>query len=83
MAFRFRKSIRLFPGVRVNLSKSTPSISVGERGHTINIGEHGTRATIGAPGTGLSYTTPQDRSRWPAIVVLIVAVIVLALVFVG
>ena len=56
MGFRFRKSIRLFPGVRVNLSKSTPSVSLGGPGHTINLSERGTRATVGLSGTGLSYS---------------------------
>ena len=83
MAFRFRKSIRLFPGVRVNLAKSTPSASIGERGHTINIGEHGTRATVGLPGSGVSYSTPRARTQWPMVIVLGLVLVVLAFVFVG
>jgi hypothetical protein len=57
MGFRFRRSIRLLPGVRLNLSKGTPSISVGPRGLTTNIGKRGVRNTVGLPGSGLSYTT--------------------------
>ena len=53
MAFRFRKSVELFPGVRINLSKSGPSLSVGGRGHTLNVSKRGTGATVGIPGTGL------------------------------
>lgn len=30
--FRFRRNFRLFPGVRVNLSKSGVSTSIGRRG---------------------------------------------------
>ncbi len=55
MGFRCRKSIRLFPGVRINLSKSGVSTSIGTPGATINISERGTRGTVGIPGTGLSY----------------------------
>jgi hypothetical protein len=56
MGFRFRKSIRLLPGVRVNLSKSGVSTSIGRPGATVNIGKRGLRATVGLPGTGLSYS---------------------------
>jgi len=57
MGFRFRRSIRIAPGVRLNLSKSGVSTSIGGRGATINIGPKGTRHTVGLPGTGLSYST--------------------------
>lgn len=55
MAFRFRRSIKIAPGVRVNLSKSGGSLSVGERGATLNAGKRGVYTTIGYPGIGLSY----------------------------
>jgi hypothetical protein len=55
--FRFRRSIRLFPGVRINLGKRSASVSVGVRGaHVTFGGPQGTRTTVGLPGTGLSYT---------------------------
>ncbi len=56
MGFRFRRSVRLLPGVRVNFSKSGVSTSLGVRGATINLSKRGTRATVGLPGTGLSYS---------------------------
>ena len=57
MGFRFRKSIKLFPGFRINISKKgVSSVSIGQRGATLNVGEHGTRATVGIPGTGISYS---------------------------
>lgn len=55
MAFRFRKSIRLAPGVRVNLSRSGASLSVGVRGASVTVGPRGTYANVGLPGTGLSH----------------------------
>lgn len=55
MALRFRKSIKLMPGVRVNLGKRGASLSVGPRGSTFNIGKRGIRHTASLPGTGLSY----------------------------
>lgn len=56
MGFRFRKSIKLLPGIRINLSKSGVSTSVGKPGATINISERGARGTVGVPGTGISYS---------------------------
>lgn len=57
MGFRFRKSVRLLPGIRLNFSTRGISTSLGGRGATVNIGRKGARATLGLPGTGLSYTT--------------------------
>lgn len=57
MGFRFRRSIKLFPGVRLNLSKSGVSTSVGVPGATVNVGRRGVRRTVGLPGTGISYSS--------------------------
>ena len=56
MGFRFRKTIKLLPGIRLNISKSGISASIGIPGVTANISKHGTRGTIGIPGTGISYS---------------------------
>jgi hypothetical protein len=56
MGFRFRKSVKLLPGVRVNFSKSGTSLSVGGKGATTNFSKRGTRVTVGIPGTGISYS---------------------------
>jgi hypothetical protein len=48
--------------MRINLSKSLPSLSVGRPGATLNTNAHGFRTTVGAPGSGLSYST--NRMRW-------------------
>lgn len=56
MSFRFRRSVKLMPGIRLNVSKSGISASVGVPGATVNIGRRGVRGTVGLPGTGLSYT---------------------------
>lgn len=57
MGMRFRKSVKICKGVKVNFSKSGASVSLGGRGHSVNVGKRGTRATVGIPGTGLSYST--------------------------
>lgn len=56
MGFRFRRSMKLMPGVRMNFSKSGASLSLGGPGATVNLSSRGTRRTIGIPGTGLSYS---------------------------
>lgn len=60
MPFRFRRSIRIAPGIRVNLSRSGVSASIGPRGAKLTLGRR-PRATIGLPGTGLSYSEPLAR----------------------
>lgn len=57
MGFRFRQALRIFPGLRLNLSKSGVSASVGVQGATLNVGRKGIRGTVGVPGSGMSYST--------------------------
>lgn len=55
MGLRFRRSIKLLPGVRLNLSKSGLGISAGPRGLRVGLDARGRRyASAGIPGTGLS-----------------------------
>jgi hypothetical protein len=56
MGYRFRKSIKILPGIRFNLSKSGVSATVGKPGASVNISERGTRGTVGLPGSGISYS---------------------------
>ncbi len=53
MALRFRKSVKLAPGIRMNLSASGLSASLGPRGASVGIGKRGTFLNTGIPGTGL------------------------------
>jgi len=81
MGFRFRRSIRVAPGVKLNLGRKSASVSVGTRGLWYTTGTSGQRVTAGIPGTGLSYTTLLRRSLsiWaPAAIALLVAVAVIA-----
>jgi len=63
MSLRFRRSIRLFPGVRLNFSRSGISTTVGVRGASMTLGPRGTYANVGLPGSGLSYRTKVSSSR--------------------
>lgn len=61
MPFRFFRRVRLAPGITLNLSKSTASLSLGPRGAKYTISPRGNRLTLGLPGTGLFYTVHQKR----------------------
>jgi hypothetical protein len=75
MGFRFRKIISVIPGVKINLSKSGVSTSLGGRGATVNVGSTGKKTvTLGLPGTGLSYQLPLNGLA----IVVVVGLVVLA-----
>ncbi len=64
MGFRFRKSIKIAPGIRINLTKKgVSSVSIGKRGATVNVGKKGTRGTVGLPGSGLSYSAYKAHGK--------------------
>ncbi|AGY77972.1 DUF4236 domain-containing protein [Clostridium autoethanogenum] len=68
MGFRFRKSIKILPGVKLNIGKKgINSVSVGGHGFTKNISKNGTRTTVGIPGSGISYTDykKKDTKKQP------------------
>lgn len=67
---RFRKTFTIFPGVKINLSKTGVSTSVGGKGATINVGTQGQKiVTFSIPGTGLSYRLPLS---WTIVLLLLV-----------
>ncbi len=53
MPFRFRRTMKIAPGVRLNLTKTGVSARVGPRGLGLTVGTSGTTASAGIPGTGL------------------------------
>ncbi|WP_337026525.1 DUF4236 domain-containing protein [Pantoea eucrina] len=57
MGLRFRKRLKIAPGLYLNVSSGGTSWSVGVPGATLNFGgRNGARATVGIPGSGLSYS---------------------------
>lgn len=71
MSLRFRKSIKLAPGIRMNFSGSGTSWTIGPRGASIGIGKRGTYLNSGISGTGiysrqrLSGEAESPRQRQP------------------
>ena len=57
MGLRYRKSIKIAPGIKLNLNKSSASISVGPKGFKTTYSTTGRKTTtVGIPGTGISYS---------------------------
>jgi hypothetical protein len=65
MGLRFRKSIKLAPGIRMNFSRSGLSWTLGPRGASMGIGKRGTFLNAGIPGTGL-YTRERIGGSSPS-----------------
>ncbi len=58
MGWRFRKSIKVFPGVRLNFGKKGfTSATFGRGWFSSNISKRGVKHTFSVPGTGISYQT--------------------------
>lgn len=62
MGLRFRRSVKLAPGIRMNFSGSGVSWTLGPRGMSVGIGKRGTYLNSGIPGTGLYARERMDSS---------------------
>lgn len=64
MGLRYRKSINLGGGFRVNLSKSGVGYSFGGKGYRVTKTAKGTtRRTASIPGTGISYVSETGKKK--------------------
>lgn len=58
MGLRFKKSIKLGSGARLNIGKKSVGMSVGGKGARYSVSSSGRRTkSVGIPGTGLSYVS--------------------------
>jgi hypothetical protein len=76
MGLRFRKIISILPGLRLNVSKSGVSTSLGGRGATVNVGANGKRTVT--VGIGLSYQAPLNML---SALLVVAAILVLGIVY--
>jgi S-DNA-T family DNA segregation ATPase FtsK/SpoIIIE len=53
MGWRYRKRIKILPGIHINISKSGISTNVGVKGASVTFGPKGTYVNTGLPGSGL------------------------------
>lgn len=66
MGFKYRKSIKIAAGVRVNLGKKSASVSIGGKGFRKTYSTSGRKTTtVGIPGSGLSYSTSTSTLKKP------------------
>jgi hypothetical protein len=77
MGFRFRKRIRLAPGIHLNLSKTGISTSLGRPGMTVNLRGRKARTTVGIPGSGLSYSVDHAAPRIAPVLVIVACILIL------
>lgn len=54
MSIRFRKSISLGSGIRLNVGKRGLGLSAGIKGARVGVGSRGAYSSVGLPGTGIS-----------------------------
>jgi hypothetical protein len=98
VGWRFRKSVKILPGVRLNFGKGgLTSTSIGGRWLKTNVSGRGVKHTVGVPGTGVSYQTdrgdagprerpsasPSGSSTLLILVAALLALVLLALIGLG
>ena len=79
MSWRFRKTFRVLPGVKLNLTRHGLSATVGAAPFSVNVGPRGVYRNVSIPGTGLwnrerldiassqppTIAAPEDRGGVP------------------
>lgn len=64
MGLRVKKSIKIAPGVKVNIGKKSAGVTFGGKGFHYTVNSSGRRTTtVGIPGTGLSYSSTSRKKH--------------------
>ena len=64
MGLRFRKSIKLGGGAKLNINKKSVGLSAGGKGARYTVNSSGRRTkSVGIPGTGLSYVSTSGGKK--------------------
>lgn len=64
MGFKFRKSFKIAPGVKVNFNKKSTGITFGDKGIHYTVNSKGKQTkSVGIPGTGLYYTETSTSKK--------------------
>ena len=61
MGWRYHRSVRLLPGLRLNLGLRGMSLTAGVPGLSVNVGPRGVYRNLGLPGSGFSRRDRLDR----------------------
>ena len=68
MGLRFRKSKKLLPGVKLNISKNSVGLSVGVKGARVSVNSKGrVTKSVSIPGTGISHVTTENLNSKKAL----------------
>lgn len=64
MGLRFRKSVKIAPGVKLNLGKKSAGLSFGTKGMRYSVNSNGRKTkSVGIPGTGISYSSSKGSRK--------------------
>lgn len=65
MGWRFRKSVKILPGVKLNFSKTGTSVTVGGKAARTTINKNTGKVTnsVSIPGTGLYYSETTNLKK--------------------
>lgn len=67
MGLRVRKSIKVAPGVKLNVGKKSVGVSVGGKHGGVSVNsKSGVNTRISVPGTGVSYTQHVSNKNHPS-----------------
>lgn len=62
MGIRYRKSIKVAPGVKINLNRKSASVTFGGKGYHKTFNSNGqTTTSVNLPVNGLSYTDRRGK----------------------
>jgi hypothetical protein len=65
LGLRFRKSFKIAPGIRMNVSNKSAGISFGGKGLRYSINSSGRKtSSVGIPGTGVSYVSTKSGKSY-------------------
>ncbi|MBU3643686.1 MAG: DUF4236 domain-containing protein, partial [Candidatus Nanopelagicaceae bacterium] len=68
MGLRFRRTLKIAPGLRLNFNKNSVGLSIGPRGAKYTINSSGRHtASVGVPGSGLSYSESSGGGKRRAV----------------
>ena len=84
MGLRFRKSIKIVPGIRVNFGKKSTGVSFGAKGARASFNSKGrVTRSVGIPGTGLYYQQNDKLGSGKPGITTIIGGIFLGLLLIG
>jgi hypothetical protein len=76
MGLRFYRRIPILGGLRLNVSRSGISTSIGRTGSWLTFGSRGARASVGIPGTGIGWTETSGRRGRHGVFLVVILIVV-------